>query len=129
MKTYALAFLIGLALAASATTAVAGSKLRFEVMVTATSAQGSMGSARASSDSNQFIGCTVVGGPFGTGGSCAAVDRAGVFKTCSVPAASAATMLPAIEAIGSASYIAFSFDASGNCTSVQASNLSYIAPM
>jgi hypothetical protein len=112
-------------------TAVAGMKISPYLVTTGSYyAFGSMADARASAPTDpEYIGCTVAGGPYGTSASCYALDSNNVYKMCSMPSGAAPTMLPAIESIGSQSYIYFSFDTSGNCTTVEAINTSYVSPM
>src|SRR5437016_13553836 len=112
MKKIVMAFVAALLLAGGAATALAGAKYQSPVTIGSSYAYGSMADARASADSNQFIGCVVTGGSNGTGGYCYAVDSTGTFKMCSVPSAAAPTMLPALESMGSQSYVYFSFDTS-----------------
>jgi hypothetical protein len=100
----------------------AGSKLSFPVAFGSNYAYGAIGSARASTDSVQYIGCS----SYGTSGACVAQDATGSnWKMCAWSSAAAAA---AVHSIGPHSYIVFYWDTSGNCTNVYVSNYSYQLP-
>jgi hypothetical protein len=79
---------------------------------------GSMGGARNSSDNNQDLGCNVtatsVGAPYVY---CLGRDVSGNLGNCS---SSAASMVQAVSALNSDSYLHFTWDASGQCTLIRA---------
>jgi hypothetical protein len=89
-------------------------------------AQGSLGSARNTTDSIQYIGCwnTVQGyndvpppaGDIVKSGGCYAVDSANRSATCVLPAGGLAPMTPPMTP---ESFIVFTWDASGICTGIQ----------
>lgn len=100
----------------------AGLKQSFPVTISSSYAYGSIGSARASADATQYIGCS----SYGTSGACVALDATGNnFKMC---AWSNAAQAAAVHSIGPHSYIVFYFDTSGNCTNIYVSNYSYQLP-
>jgi hypothetical protein len=103
-------------------TAWAGMKFVQPVTINTTYsyAYGSMGSARASSDSNQQIGCTTYNsGGTNNYGYCSARDASGNYKSCSW---SGSQWTSTINAMTSASWIWFYWDASGNCTFITLQN-------
>jgi hypothetical protein len=94
--------------------ASAGSKYEYPVSVSKAAdgsgtASGSIGSARASSDSSQSILC------YGTGAyhSCWAVDASG--KSLGCTSSDAATMA-AMRSVGPSSYVYFNVNSAGTCT-------------
>ena len=104
------------------TQAMAGDKYVETVIVGATYFSGSMGSARASSDSVQYIGCFMVNGE---GGNCYARDAAGTTKMCywTNP-----NFLRTVESINPASSIYVTFS-KGICTYINVGNFSFNRPM
>jgi hypothetical protein len=107
----------------------AGLKISSAVFISTTNsyAYGSMGSARASADANQNIGCD----SYNSGGSslygyCHAQDSAGLYKQCFWQGASYASTV-ASAAPGSS--IWFYWDTNGNCTFIEVSNGSQYAPL
>ena len=104
------------------TEAMAGRKITDEVVITSTYFSGSMGSARASADSLQYIGCFTVNGD---GGSCYARDAAGTTKMC---AWSNPNFLRTVESINPASSIYVEFTKS-TCTYIDVGNFSWYRPM
>jgi hypothetical protein len=126
MKRIVLSSLVAAALAVTSV-AYAGLRQTYNVNVTqGQQGAGSMGSARNSTDTTQYIGCTLF---LASGSSsylvCAAQDSAGHYASCY-------TFDPALQSIAhtltSDSYINFSADASGVCTQLQITNYSFLAP-
>lgn len=101
--------------------AAAGHKQNDEVSVGANWGSGSLGSARASSDSNQYIGCQ----SYGTYGWCHAADAFNNTKACFWSSAQHAA---AVHSIGPQSYLYFSVDSGGNCEYIYVSNYSFFLP-
>lgn len=89
--------------------------------------RGSLGNARNSGDTTQYIGCdsAAYAGTSSVSGSCNAVDASYVSVSCLTQDPG---LLAQIRSIGMDSYIYFAFDASGNCTTVQVDHHSYHAP-
>jgi hypothetical protein len=99
----------------------AGTKGTYNVSVSSTSFNGSLGSARNSADANQQIGCW----SYSSGsGFCYGKDSTGTTASCST---SDAAMLTAIKSIKGDSYIRVNYS-SGACTNVFVSNFSSFAP-
>lgn len=105
----------------------AGHKInRKDVSITTTSASGSLGSARASADMLQYIGCYVYGNEAYNFRSvtCYARNEKGVTATCY-------TDNPAIVDVASSlngdSYLRFVFSGS-RCITIRVDNMSYEAP-
>jgi hypothetical protein len=113
----------------AATSAVAGFRSSQEVMVDVTNrhAQGSLGGARNSADSMQFIGCyTQSVSPFTTIiGQCSARDASGTYVSCSSTAPGFVNM---VQSLNGDSSLAFGWDASNTCTSIIIFNNSEDAP-
>lgn len=105
--------------------AIAGTKTNAQVFIndSAQSASGSLSSARASSDTLQFISCEL----YGSSGSilCRARNSAGTLRTCSTtdPA-----LVKAVQMINSASYVTFWWDNSGYCSNIFVRNGSNYLP-
>jgi len=78
----AVAILLGLGVVAGATHALAGRKLPNTVVINGNNFAGTPGDARASADTQQYIGCVIGGNSQGFTGFCAAKNSAGVTKTC-----------------------------------------------
>ena len=90
-------------------------------------AAGSVGSARNSSDSTQYIGCRVSSGLSAfESASCFARNTAGTTVTCFTTNPTAVHIL---GQVGSTSRILFSWDTAGTCTDVTVINSSQYAPM
>jgi hypothetical protein len=125
LKKTKLAFGIVIAAATWTSLAPAGYKHDYQVVIytSLSSAAGAVGTARASADSLQYIGCSSIDG---TTGHCIAQDSTGLMKMC---AWSTAGQAAAVHSIGSFSDVAFGWDANGNCTSITVSNFSYLTPM
>ena len=111
------------------TAAWAGLKSTFYVTVNSTSryAFGSVGDARGSADTQQYIGCAV--DAFSNTGStyvfCDARNASGVIGYCM---STSPAMLAAVATQSSSSYYYFGWDADGNCTYLSISNWSDLAP-
>lgn len=84
-------------------------------------AAGSLGTARNTPDSVQWIGCSS-GGNYAT---CTAVDAKGLMGSCST---SNPTQIAAIHSLNGDSTIVFAWDATGKCLWVSVRNSSYAAP-
>jgi hypothetical protein len=112
--------------------AVAGLKLSQPVQVFTTGtkgATGSLGSARASSDSTAYIGCEVDGSTITTQTltmECFASDAAGNFVTCG---SSNPIYVTTASAMTANSRVTFYADANGNCIDLYVTNGSYNAPV
>ena len=109
----------------------AGAKYALPVEVGDTWFYGSMGSARSSADSSQYIGCSL--GTSGTSvyASCAARGRnsEGVYqyKSCS---STNANHVEVVKSVGPMSALDVSMDAvTGACRHISITNYSYYAPM
>jgi hypothetical protein len=102
--------------------AYAGYKTTYLVSVDAPNrtAYGSMGDARASSDSLQYIGCSYAGYSTYGSGTCNARNSAGQSVYCYT---SDAPMLAAIASVNDG-YLYFQWDANGKCTYIYSSNSS-----
>jgi len=121
--------LFGLAISATlAGTAVAGSRWGQDVGIyrggAFNQAYGMLGTAYNSADSRQTIGCAVVQNESAQGASCYAQTAGGDYASCytSNPA-----MITAARSIFSDSYLTFSFNSEGTCTSIRLENYSYNA--
>lgn len=118
--------LVGVATVLLCSVALAGSKATNEVWISLTSkyAEGSLGSARNSADSTQYIGCSVTNDYV----YCSARNSAGTWIHCDVY--SSAIALTA-RGIGSSGFISFSWtgtSTSGTCTTLTLSHNSMYAP-
>jgi hypothetical protein len=90
--------------------------------------QGSLATVRASADPKSLIGCEVSGVAGAYGGnlvSCWAQDAAGTFLSCW---SQNPVMASALGSLNGDSLVRFSFDASGQCTYLTATNLSWAEP-
>lgn len=85
---------------------------------------GNMGSARASADSLQYIGCEISSSAAALSANCTARDAAGTSVTCST---TNANMIQAAGAVGSGSTVVVVHDGAGTCTSVRVQNYSYFS--
>jgi hypothetical protein len=118
---------LGIAVASSLVTftalAFAGDKNSYPVYISTSSsyAGGQIGSARASSDSAQYIGCS----SYGSYGSCYAEDASYNWGGCQW---STAAQAAAVSSITPMSYVGFTWDSSGNCTSLYVETYSYFLP-
>jgi hypothetical protein len=86
---------------------------------------GSVSGARYSSDSTQFIGCSLHANAAGTSsGTCSAMDAEGTYFGCrwsNPPAA----VVAAIASIGPQSRILFNVNADGSCSNMSVTQASY----
>lgn len=120
--------LVLLAVLAS-TPAWGGLDLGWEVTVDTTNrdASGTLGSVRNSSDSVQYIGCSMY--TYDTGSTinvvCVAKDESGTLASCST---SASNFVEVATTLGSESHVLFSWDTSGECTYLFVSDYSYLEP-
>jgi hypothetical protein len=108
--------------------AFAGYKFSSAPSISPTFAVGIMGSARATADSNAYIGCTLQGttGGASSNGFCMIADAAGTSKTCSF---SSASIAQAVASMTANSAVRMWFDAAGNCTQVAIDNYSWYLPI
>jgi hypothetical protein len=118
------------ALALATTAAFAGSRSPQPVSVTLNadnsgSFRGNIGDARASTDANQEIGCTV-GGSTVLWAYCTATQADGRAAWCLL---NSPQQLQAVAAIGPLSTVSVSFDKYQNCTQVEIDNYSYNRPV
>jgi hypothetical protein len=98
----------------------------WQVTPTFTDVRGAVGSARASADFNQYIGCYTNWAPGQTPwGYCSAVDSAGNYRSCYWTGSDFAT---AISGIGPLSYIDFGFGSDNRCSNLTIYNYSYDPP-
>jgi len=112
----------------SSATALAGARYSQGVYVNLASryAWGALGGARNSADANQYIGCQTSGWVnSSTSMLCWALDTAGNYGLCS---SSDARLVQAVTMMSDDSYVAFWWDANGNCTYVNVRNVSYYEP-
>ncbi|MBZ4414506.1 hypothetical protein OWM54_19970 [Myxococcus sp. MISCRS1] len=121
--------LVGIGITALIGTAAwAGAKSTNTVLVnlSAMNASGSMGDARNSADTRQFIGCSIttyVGSAPTLG--CFAMDSAGNYGGCS---STNADLVATARSITTDSYLVFNWDAWTSCTSLHVTNASHGAP-
>ena len=105
----------------------AGLKAGYEVQITtsgtATTAVGSVGKARNSADSVQYIFCYSRNNTFGY---CGAKTSSAVFKACTT---SDTNLIAVIQSVSIGTHLSFTVeDGSTACTSVQAVNGSHLQP-
>jgi len=89
-------------------------------------AYGSLHSARTSSDSKQFIGCSVfgiVGTPTTSYVACSATNAAGAVFNCATSNPSTALFQSAL-AVNAATYVFMESNSSGNCVYIYVQNAS-----
>ncbi|HET7503731.1 MAG TPA: hypothetical protein VFK02_22075 [Kofleriaceae bacterium] len=129
MKTRKLQIVTLLASTALGTTAWAGYRYPFEVQIDAVNhtVKGALGSARASSDPNQAIGCRITTAA-GTSpvAYCFAVDATGHRAECSSTDQAIVTVA---RAITDSSMISFGWDAQGICLTLSVENYSSNPPL
>ena len=99
--------------------AYAGFKQEQNVSVTATTASGSIGTARNSADTVQFIKCTIQGFTASNSVFCSARNSAGTSFSCT--ANGNATLANAVAAIGVGSRL-FIVQSGGACTQIDVTN-------
>jgi hypothetical protein len=127
-KKLGLTILAGAMLAAalfSSAKVSAGQRGTLPVTVGANFFQGSIGSARNSSDSVQFAACSLGSDSTSWWGWCNVTDASGNSRSCST---SADSMVKAIASMKSDAYISVYFDTAGNCTQIYNYNLSSMPP-
>jgi hypothetical protein len=124
MKT-TLALVVASLIVFSLGSACAGEKDPAQVMVTTYWSSGSVGSARNSADTTQYIGCQMVIWNGSVSFECFARNASGAWGSCysSNPA-----FFPVVQSIGPSSFIAWDNDANGNCTQLNVYNSSLYAP-
>jgi hypothetical protein len=89
-------------------------------------ALGSIGSARNSADSVQFIGCSIeADSSTDPMIACFATDEIGTSVLCT---SSSPKLVAAVQAITSLSFIDFQWDSDGNCTFVYVDSASFNPP-
>src|SRR5262249_46037791 len=120
LKKWALGIAFGMS-ALLSLPADAGQKSSYEVYISGGIVTGSLGSARASYDTRQYIGCS----NYGTYGYCSATDSNGTNVMCYW---SGAAQAQSVLSLGPNSYIYFSRDANSNCSLVVVSNYSSYLP-
>lgn len=125
MKT--LAAILGVLLAAGI--GHAGRKLTIPVSIntTAGTASGSLGSARNSVDSTQYIGCYATLTTTTSHAGCVAVNAAGTYRSCYTYDAA---FIEAIRTLTPDAHIEFAWDpaASSFCTTIFVRSMSYQEP-
>jgi hypothetical protein len=117
-------FLIGSAMAlAVSSVAVAGQKLIAPVSVSYDYASGAVGTARNSTDSNQYINCALYswGNPSSASVICSARNATGNSVYCSAEISHSAAIVQAAMSITPSSYIAFYVEA-GDCVRLDVVN-------
>ena len=109
------AALVGLALAGGV--AQAGFKLNYPVSINTTSryAQGSLGSARNSIDSTQYIECSFDIWPASRAAYCYVRDSAGTTRNCYT---TDPTLVAAVQELDDDGWILFRWDVSNVCTNI-----------
>jgi hypothetical protein len=127
LKKSVIGLFVTLLVGGAAGTVAAGYKLESEVKVTATSASGSIGSARNSADTKQYIQCSISGTSSSKTVSCAASDSAGNFFSCTGNS-NADHLAAAVAAIGSNSKVIVYGTNGGACTQIISYNGSQHKP-
>jgi hypothetical protein len=114
-----------------ASTALAGYKQTQQVYVNQSTrvAYGSVGDARASSDSKQYIDCYVVYNNATPFAACEAHNSAGTGGICHFQTSQTITAIQMIATQTTASSYYFTWDANGICTYLNIANGSYSTPM
>ncbi len=107
----------------------AGYQAEYSVKVGATYACGSLGTARNSANSTEYISCSVYAenAQGSVAVSCDARDASGNTASCNTNWQTAPALLPAISAMNGDSYVCFIFD-KGACRSISTQNGSQFAP-
>jgi hypothetical protein len=121
-RLIAVAFLLS-----AITAATAGYKSAYNVSVDTTyrHAYGSLGKARNSADSVQYIGCSSVSHVGYVYATCWARDAAGTYGSCLTEDAD---LIQATRSLPSDGYLSINWDASSNCTQIIVYNASYYEP-
>ncbi|MDC0712880.1 hypothetical protein POL68_30745 [Stigmatella sp. ncwal1] len=112
------------------TGALAGAKYARPVYVSSSSgagyAYGSLGTARSSTDVNQYIGCTTSTGSSGEQVmNCFARSAGGISASCT---SSVSALVNAAHSVTADSYIDFRWDGTGACTQLTVTHASYMQP-
>jgi hypothetical protein len=118
-----------LACIAVAMPADAGEKTATHVTLAADWFSGTYGDARASSDANQELSCSVniSGGGGAPTAFCIAQDSTGQLKACFIK--DATPYLPALATLTPFSSLWVSFDSNGSCLYLNVENSSYFTPI
>ncbi len=108
--------------------ASAGGKYDYPVIVNSSGmvAYGALGSARNSSDSNQYIGC--YNEAYSSGSQyiiCFARDSAANYASCT---STDPHFMAVAQSVSGDSFVEFSWNSSGTCTFVEVINTSYVPP-
>jgi hypothetical protein len=104
-----------------ATSAQAGIKVSYPVVIAGDYFQGAIGTARNSADSNQYLLCQ----DHGSYANCKARNTSGTIKSCTT---TNANHLNTIRGIGDSSAVRVYFNSSANCTKVVVYQGSYFEP-
>jgi hypothetical protein len=88
-------------------------------------AEGSLGSARASADSSQYLACTVKSTADSIYMGCAARDASGLYRACS---SYSPDLIQAALSISASSMIVFTWDANYACQTLDVANGSLYLP-
>lgn len=116
--------ILGFGVLLAATAAQAGTRFALYVSVGSTYAYGSIGSARGSADSLQYIGCSTLATAGIEYATCYARDISGTYGTCRTYDAK---MIRAVATIGSDSTVEFHWSGS-SCTYIAVQNDSRYSP-
>jgi len=130
-KAYVASGLAAAAIALFAASAFAGEKnhITVELNTTTRTAYGSMGDARASSDSAQYIGCSLSENGGVLTGLCEVEDSGQHTASCYIPSAQLNAFAQVLATQTTAAYFYFQWNASGQCTYVYSSSESVWTPM
>jgi hypothetical protein len=124
-KTKLMMGMIAIAAAAAGTQALAGAQWGPSlVWITDaySQANGNLTDVRRTADRTQYIGCQVYGGPGGYKyAACIAADSTGKTRTCS---STAPELIAVASQVDAGTYVVFNWDASGQCSFLQASHYS-----
>lgn len=123
-KHLAIAVALPFALVGATELVSAGPKYMYPVSISSTSASGSLGTARNSTDNRQQIGCYVYSNYEPPLAYCIAHSANDVWATCQTNTAKYVT---AASSINGDSWISFSWTG-GTCTSINIGNHSFLEP-
>ena len=127
MKKRTPILIAALACAVVGGTASAGFKLSGPVVISGTLAFGTVGDARASANTVEYIGCSVTGSTTsGLSATCGARDANSNNKSCSTSDPGLVQVAANVKAF---SWIAFTHNTSGQCLTLAVYNYSYYPPM
>ena len=124
-KVMAFVLAAAMVVAAMAVQAKAGMKAAYPVSIGTNTASGSLGTARNSEDTVQYIGCTLRAIGIDRIVSCGARDAEGQSLSCST---TNPLMADVAAAINGDSYVSFTRNESGSCVSLSVSNASHWEP-